>query len=145
MTTTLLQPYDIYNLNASFKREQRYGLSANDALIKHLKDSRIHFKINITPENRTRHLFIAYPESIQLAQANQDVVLVDNTYKTNKFDMPLLHLIGKYLLPDTKLYTNLFNRYYKFRNDVLNWILLPPRRNPTRLYLGIPVFSGAWN
>ena len=94
-TTTPLQPYDIYNLNASFKREQRHGLSANDALIQHLKDNNIHFKINITLENRTHHLFIAYPQSIQLAQTNQDVVLVDNTYKTNEFNMPLLHMIGK--------------------------------------------------
>jgi hypothetical protein len=43
------------------KREQRHRLSANDALIQHLKDYKIHFKINITLENRTRHLFIAYP------------------------------------------------------------------------------------
>lgn len=96
-TKTILQPYDIYNLNASFKREQRHGLSANDALIQHLKDKGIHYKIN-TLENRTRHLFITYPQSIQLAQTNQDVVLVDNTYKTNKFDMPLLYMIGKLLL-----------------------------------------------
>jgi len=95
MTTIPLQLYDIYNLNASFKREQRHSLSANDALIQYLKDKGIHFKINVTLENQTRHLFIAYPQSIQLAQANQDVVLVDNTYKTNKFDMPLLHMIGK--------------------------------------------------
>jgi hypothetical protein len=95
MTTTPLHPYDIYNLNASFKREQRRGLSANDALLQHLKDKGVHFKINVTATNRTHHLFIAYPQSIKLAQTNQDVVLVDNTYKTNKFDMPLLHMIGK--------------------------------------------------
>jgi hypothetical protein len=95
MTTTPLQPYDIYNLNAAFKREQRYGLSANDALLQYLKDKGIHFKINVTPENQTHYLFIAYPQSIQLAKTNQDVILVDNTYKTNKFDMPLLHMIGK--------------------------------------------------
>ena len=67
MTTIPLQSYDIYNLNASFKREQRQGLSTNDALIQYLKDKGIHFKINITPQNQTRHLFIAYPQSIQLA------------------------------------------------------------------------------
>jgi hypothetical protein len=38
ITTTPLQLYDIYNLNASFKREQRRGLSANDTLIQHLID-----------------------------------------------------------------------------------------------------------
>jgi hypothetical protein len=96
MTTTPLQLYNIHNLNTSFKREQRQGLSANDTLMAHLKDKQIHFKINITPENRTRHLFIAYPESITLAQTNQDVILVNNTYKTNQFDMPLLHMVGTY-------------------------------------------------
>jgi hypothetical protein len=64
MTTTPLQPYDIYNLNAFFKREQRHRLSANDALIQHLKNKGIHYKINITATNQTRHLFIAYPQSI---------------------------------------------------------------------------------
>ena len=63
ITTTPLQPYDIYNLNASFKREQRHGLSANDALIQHLKDKGIYYKIN-TFENQTHYLFIAYPQSI---------------------------------------------------------------------------------
>jgi hypothetical protein len=82
-------------LNASFKREERHGLSANDALIQHLKDKEIYFKINITVENRTRYLFITYPDLIQLAQTNQDIILVDNTYKTNKFDMPLLYIISK--------------------------------------------------
>ena len=43
----------------------------------------------------TEYLFIALPESIKLAHQNQDVILVDNTYKTNKFDMPLLHMVGK--------------------------------------------------
>ena len=95
MTITPFQLYNIYNLNASFKREHRHGLSVNDALIQHLKDKGIHFKINTTLENRTHHLFIAYPQSIQLAQTNQDIVLVDNTYKTNEFNMPLLHMIGK--------------------------------------------------
>ncbi|RKF66875.1 PKS-NRPS hybrid synthetase, partial [Golovinomyces cichoracearum] len=94
ITTNPTQPYDIYNLNASFRRKQRHGLSANDALLRHFKDKRVHFKINATPTNRIRHLFIAYPQSIQLAQTNQDVILVDNTYKTNKFDMPLLHIIS---------------------------------------------------
>ena len=94
-TTTPLPSYDIYNLNASFRREQLYGLSANDALLQYLKEKGIHFTIQVTPQNQTKHLFIAYPDSIRLAETNQDVVLVDSTYKTNKFDMPLLHMLGK--------------------------------------------------
>ena len=93
MTTTHLQPYDIYNLNASFKREQRHGLSVNDALVRHLEERKIHHSVN-TADDKISNLFIAYPESIQLALNNQDVMLVDNTYKTNKYDMPLLNIIG---------------------------------------------------
>ena len=104
-TTTAFQPYDIYNLHASFQRERLQGLSANDALIRHLTDKGIHYKIQVTAENRIQHLFIAHPESIKLAQANQDTVLIDNTYKTNKFDMPLLHMLGKYIYGSQTLFT----------------------------------------
>ncbi len=104
-TTTAFQPYDIYNLNASFQRERLQGLSANDALIRHLTDKGIHHKIQLTAENRTQCLFIAHPESIKLAQTNQDTVLIDNTYKTNKFDMPLLHMLGTYIYGSQILFT----------------------------------------
>ena len=40
-------------------------------------------------KNRTYHFFIAYSQSIQLAQTNQNIILVYNIYKTNKFNMPL--------------------------------------------------------
>jgi len=83
-TNTPLQPYDIYNLNASFKREQRNGLSANDALIRHLTDKKIHFKIKRYTREPERDTYLLHiHKSIQLAQTNQDVILVDNTYKTN--------------------------------------------------------------
>src|SRR6187402_536187 len=58
MTTTPLQLYDIYNLYASFKREQRGGLSANGALIQHLKDHKIHVEIKITEVKQTQTFFI---------------------------------------------------------------------------------------
>ena len=75
-----------------------HGLSANDALIQHLKNNNIHHKINVSSNNRIQHLFIAYPQSIEPTKTNQDVVLVDNTYKTNRFDMPLLHMIGEHVI-----------------------------------------------
>ena len=43
----------------------------------------------------TGHIFIALPQSIELAHKNMDIILVDNTYKTNKYDLPLLHVVGK--------------------------------------------------
>lgn len=87
----------LYNINASFKRRQNKGLATTDALIADLDLRGIKYKVRPGLDDRTEHLFIALPESIKLALQNQDVILVDNTYKTNKFDMPLLHVVGKLL------------------------------------------------
>jgi hypothetical protein len=87
---------ELYNLNASFNRQQNKGLATTDALIKDLEARHIPYVIHLDKDGFTEHLFIALPESLELARQNQDVVLVDNTYKTNKFEMPLLHMVGKY-------------------------------------------------
>jgi hypothetical protein len=39
-------------------------------------------------------LFIACPESIVYLQSHHDVLLIDNTYKTNRFELPLMDIIG---------------------------------------------------
>jgi hypothetical protein len=105
-TSTPFQTHDIYNLNASFSRKQHQGLSTNDALIKHLKEKGIHHKILPTIENRVSRLFIAYPESIKLAQRHQDVILVDCTNKSNMYNLPLLHMVGKCIYKHVKTLTS---------------------------------------
>ena len=87
-------PNDIYNLYASFKRERLHGLSVTDALIGYLEEKGIHYTIRPDNDNQTRYLFIVHPRSLELAYANPDVMIADCTYQTNKFNLPLLHLIG---------------------------------------------------
>ena len=43
---------------------------------------------------RLEGLFWAYPESIKYLQSHHDVILIDNTYSTNRFEMPLMDIIG---------------------------------------------------
>jgi len=93
-TPTPFLPYDFYNLYATFRRETQHGLSSTDILIENLKEQGIHYRIQPVG-NRTEHLFIALPRSIQLALENQEVLMFDSTYKTNRFGLPLLHAIGK--------------------------------------------------
>ena len=97
-TDTPFLPRDIYNLYAQFKRERLQGLAVTDALIKHLEQNNIQFRIKPDEDNRTRYLFIAHPESLKLARENPDIVITDCTYQTNKFNLPLLHMIGMYLI-----------------------------------------------
>jgi len=65
-----------------------------DALIKYLQEKGIPHSIQPDDNNWTQHLFIAHPKSLKLARAYPDVIIADCTYQTNKFGLPMLHMIG---------------------------------------------------
>jgi hypothetical protein len=54
----------------------------------------MHHVLKDPDSNRLKGLFIACPESIQYLQSHHDVLLIDNTYSTNRFNMPLMDIIG---------------------------------------------------
>lgn len=86
-------PRDIYNQNAQIRRVLR-GQSATEALLKHLQERGIYHRVLVGSNNRLLAPFIACPGSINHLQTNFDVILVDNTYSINRFDMPLIDVIG---------------------------------------------------
>ena len=47
-----------------------------------------------TSGGKLTHLFFAHQQSIKTANSFPSVFLLDCTYKTNKFNMPLLHIVG---------------------------------------------------
>ena len=63
------------------------------ALLDYLIKKGIYHRV-LTVNNRLSGLFIAYPDSIKHLQSNFDVILIDNTYSTNRFNMPLMDVIG---------------------------------------------------
>ena len=65
-----------------------------DALIGYLKEKGIHYIIRPDNDNQIRYLFIIYSKSLELIYGNPNVMIADCTYQTNKFNLPLLHLIG---------------------------------------------------
>ena len=92
-------PRDIYNYNALLRRDLRQGQSATEALISHLETRRItQPMLKDVASNRLKGLFITCPESVQYLQYHHDVILIDNTYSTNRFDMPLMDIIGWFSL-----------------------------------------------
>jgi hypothetical protein len=92
---TPLLPKDIYNQNAQFRRDIRQGYLATEGLIQHLQDKGIkHSILKERGSNRLKGLFIACPELIQYLQSHYNILLIDNTYKTNRFDLPLIDIIG---------------------------------------------------
>lgn len=45
-------------------------------------------------DNHLTHLFFAYNEVVDIDHENSDVLLLDCTYRTNRFNLPLLHIVG---------------------------------------------------
>ena len=76
-----------------FEQGTRAGHLATEALLNHLVKKSIYHRV-LTTNNRLSGLFIAYPESIKHLQSNFDVILIDNTYSINRFNMPLMDVIG---------------------------------------------------
>ena len=82
-------------MKADIRHAMLNGKAATDALLAHLKAHNIHYRSVINKTNgRLSRLFIAMPESIKYLARNPDVLLMNATYKTNRFNMPLVDTVG---------------------------------------------------
>ena len=45
-------------------------------------------------EGHLTHLFFAHPKSIELTKSYHNIFVMNYTYKTNKYKMPLLDIVG---------------------------------------------------
>lgn len=106
-TTEVFTGQDIRNIIKDNKRIDQRGHAPNSALIEDLKNRGTYYKVTLDEESRITALFIACDESLQLARTNQDIVLLDCTYKTNKFDMPLFHIVGMFVIIMCAYFLNL--------------------------------------
>jgi hypothetical protein len=86
---------DIYNAKAKFKRDRLGELTPVESLIEALqKDDDWAIDLQLDEQGRVHTLFFSHTSMIQMLRAHPDVLMVDCTYKTNRYNMPLLHFIG---------------------------------------------------
>jgi hypothetical protein len=92
---------DIYNERQANKKKLLSGLSSVQALLKALDkhggdnpESKYYFAYEEDDRDRVKYLFFTHPESLKYFQKNPDVLLINYTYKTNKFKMPFLYAVG---------------------------------------------------
>lgn len=64
------------------------------ALKQVMKEDNITFTAKYNVNNHLTHFFIITPFGIKLFKKNCDVFILDSTYKTNQFGMPLLQVVG---------------------------------------------------
>jgi hypothetical protein len=90
----LITPMDIYNLRKSFLREYLAGRTPIQYLQDQLLTSQWKFAFQQYREGFITFFMFAHPKSIQYANLYNRVFVLDCTYKTNRYGMPLLHIIG---------------------------------------------------
>ncbi|XP_052620945.1 protein FAR-RED IMPAIRED RESPONSE 1-like [Lactuca sativa] len=84
----------IYNLKAKIRKENLGNRSTVSALFEEFEKEGFIYDILHNSIGHITHLFIAHPLSIKLAKAFSNIFIMDCTYKTNKYNMPLLDIIG---------------------------------------------------
>ncbi|XP_062012124.1 protein FAR1-RELATED SEQUENCE 5-like isoform X2 [Rosa rugosa] len=85
---------NIYSKIAQFRRESLGGRSIIQALLDELGDAGFSHNVKYDHCGHLTHLFFAHPTSIELTKSYSNVFVMDCTYKTNKYKMPLLEIVG---------------------------------------------------
>ncbi len=85
---------DIYNVRAQLRTETLAGRTPIQALVAQLDEHELFTATRIDLDGHLTHLFFAFREAVDLYKSYPEVLLFDCTYKTNRFSMPLLNVIG---------------------------------------------------
>ncbi|MCH87527.1 protein FAR1-RELATED SEQUENCE 5-like, partial [Trifolium medium] len=85
----------IYNERQRLKKFIRGTRSEMQQLLKCLEDHKYVYKIRTVGESTTvQDIFWAHPDSVRLFNTFPTVLLMDSTYKTNRYKMPLFEIVG---------------------------------------------------
>jgi hypothetical protein len=83
----------IYNHRNQMRMDQLQGRTPIEALVNQIRDHHFYFMID-SSEGHMTSFFFAHPRSLELVKRFPTTILLDCTYKTNKYNMPLLHIVG---------------------------------------------------
>ena len=93
-SNTIATRQDIYNRISESKRQLRNGQSTMHAFAKEMEKEGFWYKIQVDTSSRATAILFAHPKSLEYLKAYPDLLLLDCTYNTNTYKMPLLDCIG---------------------------------------------------
>lgn len=91
---TLVTANDIRSDRLRMKMDHLNGRSPIETLLDDLSLPEWIYDVKRDSNNRIQYLFFAHQKQIELQLANPDVLMMDCTYRTNKYRLPLLHILG---------------------------------------------------
>ncbi|KAL2902597.1 hypothetical protein RDABS01_027679, partial [Bienertia sinuspersici] len=83
----------IYNFRAKLREEKAEGQNPAEQFLYLIVKHKYLFWID-SDEGVVTHTFVAHPTSVNLLRTFPFVIMMDSTYKTNRYDMPLFEIIG---------------------------------------------------
>ena len=94
-STAYIKAKDVSNAKNLIRRKEIGPMTPTQALMLQL-NKRDDFFMEFVKDNNNRltHLFIVYEKSRNLLRQNPDVLIIDSTYKTNVYGMPLVNILG---------------------------------------------------
>ncbi|XP_012832959.1 PREDICTED: protein FAR1-RELATED SEQUENCE 5-like [Erythranthe guttata] len=86
----------VYNVVAKIKSEEMEGMTVIHFMMHNFQQGEYRYwhRVDSETSNTITYIMFACPESIKLLRLFPYVILMDCTYKTNKYAMPLLAIIG---------------------------------------------------
>ncbi|MBW0498651.1 hypothetical protein O181_038366 [Austropuccinia psidii MF-1] len=85
---------DIYNQVKKIKKDKLQGRRPIDSLLDTIKEENFVWASERDSEGHITSLFFTHPLTIKLLHGFHHVILMDCTYTTNKYKMPLCHIVG---------------------------------------------------
>jgi hypothetical protein len=85
---------DIYNARQRIRAENLNRRTPIQSLVAQMNFDDYVWNVQSSPDGHVTHLFFAHKGSLELYRAYPEVLLIDCTYKTNRFHMPLCNNMG---------------------------------------------------
>lgn len=85
---------DLYNIKREHRRIIQQSVGIVEAAIHRLQAENFYTEYGINEQRELDFLFLSHPDSIKMLRQFNDVILLDCTYKTNRYNRPLLNICG---------------------------------------------------
>ncbi|CAG8678410.1 2750_t:CDS:2 [Cetraspora pellucida] len=84
----------VYNVLQSIRQERLDGCTPVQAFFDKLQESDFEFEYQYDQQNYITHLFFVHKVFIALTHTYLTILLIDCTYKTNQYKMPLMNIVN---------------------------------------------------
>ncbi|KAI0998776.1 hypothetical protein K3495_g9420 [Podosphaera aphanis] len=89
-----LNARDEYNFGQKIRSQELGGKTPINWLADELEERNFFHRIDTDENNRVTRLFSTHPDCVKLMKEHPDIILLDCTYQTNRFSMPMVNICG---------------------------------------------------